>query len=48
MCPIHKKKDLTEISNYRPKTLLNTDYKILTKVFAQQLMEEAQNLVHED
>ena len=48
MCPIYKKKDPTEISNYRPITLLNTDYKLLTKVLALQLMEEAQNIVHED
>jgi len=48
MCPIYKKKDPTEISNYRPITLLNTDYKLLTKVLALQLMEQAQSLVHED
>jgi len=48
MCPIYKKKDPTEISNYRPITLLNTDYKILTKIMAMQLMKEAQKLVHED
>jgi hypothetical protein len=48
MCPIYKKKDPTEISNYRPITLLNTDYKILTKIMATQLMKEAQKLVHED
>jgi len=34
MCPIYKKKDPTEISNYRPITLLNTDYKLLTKALA--------------
>ena len=48
MCPIYIRKDPTEISNYRPITLLNTDYKLLTKVLALQLMEEAQNIVHED
>jgi hypothetical protein len=48
MCPIYKKKDPTEISNYRPITLLNSDYKLLTKILALQLMEHAQSLVHED
>ena len=48
MCPIYKKKDRTEISNYRPITLLNTDYKILTKVLAMQLMDEIRNMLHRD
>ncbi len=34
MCPIYKKNDRNEISNYRPITILNSDYKILTKVLA--------------
>ena len=48
MCPLYKKKDRTEISNYRPITLLNTDYKLLTKVLAIQLMDHIQSLVHEN
>ena len=48
MCPIYKKKDQTEISNYRPITLLNTDYKLLTKVLAIQLIENIEYLVHPD
>ena len=48
MCPIYKKKDQTDISNYRPITLLNTDYKLLTKVLAIQLMEHITTLTHED
>jgi len=48
MCLIYKKKDLNEISNYRPITLLNTDYKLLTKAMALQLMEKVQTVVHED
>ena len=46
MCPIYKKKDKREISNYRPITLLNTDYKLLTKVLAIQLMKNIPSLVH--
>ena len=48
MCPIYKKKDQTEISNYCPITLLNTDYKLLTKVLALQLINHIKNLVHPD
>ena len=48
MCPIFKKKDPTEISNYRPITLLNTDYKLLTKVLAIQLLDHVSHLVHPD
>ena len=34
MCPIFKKKDRTKIENYRPITLLNSDYKIFTKALS--------------
>jgi exonuclease III len=46
MCPILKKNDKREISNYRPITLLNTDYKLLTKVLAIQLMKYIPDMVH--
>ena len=48
MCPIYKKKDRTRIENYRPITLLNTDYKIMTKVLAMQLATHACSLLHQD
>jgi len=48
MCPIYKKKDRTDISNYRPITILNTDYKIMSKVLAIQLMDHIHQLIHED
>ena len=48
MCSLYKKKDPTEISNYRPITLLNTDYKILTKVLALRLIVEIEHLIHPD
>ena len=46
MCPIYKKKDKKEISNYRPITLLNTDYKLLTKVLAIKLMNHIPAMIH--
>ncbi len=48
MCPIFKKKDRMDISNYRPITILNTDYKILTKVLVLQLIDEMGKLIHDD
>jgi len=48
MCPLFKKKDPTDIRNYCPITVLNTDYKLLTKVLALQLIEHADMLIHED
>lgn len=46
MCPLYKKGDRREISNYRPITLLNTDYKIYTKALATKLAEAIPNAIH--
>jgi hypothetical protein len=48
MCPIFKKKDPTDISNYHPITLMNTDYKLLTKILGLQLTEHSHMLIHSD
>lgn len=48
MCPIYKKKDRTRIENYRPITLLNTDYKTMTKALASQLAKNICSLLHPD
>jgi hypothetical protein len=48
MCPIFKKKDYTDINNFCPITILNTDYKLLTKVLGLQLMAYANQMIHGD
>ena len=48
MCPIFKKGDRTNIANYRPITVLNADYKILTRVLAMRLADAVPNIIHKD
>lgn len=36
--PLHKKGDRTQPANYRPITLLNTDYRILASILSRRLM----------
>ena len=48
MCPIYKKKEKDQVKNYRPITLLNTDYKLLTKVLSMQLANHTHTLIHPD
>ena len=48
MCPLYKKKDATRIENYRPITLLNSDYKLLTKAVSLQLIEDIKGMIHRD
>jgi len=48
MCLLFKKKDRTKIENYRPITLTNTDYKLLTKTIATRLGRVAENIIHTD
>ncbi|OSC98506.1 DNase I-like protein [Trametes coccinea BRFM310] len=45
MAPIYKEKgERTKVANYRPITLLNTDYKLLAKVLSIRLAEAAPTL----
>ncbi|KAL1948369.1 hypothetical protein VTO73DRAFT_12444 [Trametes versicolor] len=49
ICPIYKlKKDKREINNYRPITLLNSDYKLMTKVIAAKIADHVPSIVHPD
>lgn len=48
MYPLYKKKDQTRIENYCLITLLNTDYKTMTKALATQLAQHACDLLHPD
>ena len=49
VCPIYKlKKDVRNIKNYRPITLLNVNYKIMTQVIAMRLADVAPRLIHRD
>ena len=43
-----KDKDLRFLKNWRPVSLLNTDYKILTKALASRLQKVIGHLIHED
>jgi hypothetical protein len=46
MAPIYKKNDPANITNYRPISLLNTDYKTFTKALTIKLAQIAPDLIH--
>ena len=48
MTPIYKKKNPEDIANYRPITLLNTDYKTFTKALSLRLAETVLDVIHKD
>lgn len=48
MYPLYKKGDKRNIANYRPITLLNSDYKIFTKIMALRLAIAAPRILHEN
>jgi exonuclease III len=46
MCPLYKKNDKSNIANYRPISLINTDYKLMTKALSIKLAKVAPTIVH--
>jgi exonuclease III len=48
MCPIFKKNERSEIANYRPITVLNTDYKLMTKAITMRLTTVIEDLIDGD
>ena len=45
---LFKKRDRTQLKNWRPVTLLNTDYKILTKALSNRLQQVLTLIIHTD
>ena len=48
LCPVYKKGDPCEPTNYRPITVLNTCYKIFTTALLKKLTNITPNLIHTD
>ena len=48
MPDFQKKKKRDQIKNYRPITLLNTNYKLLTKMLSVHLASHIHSLIHPD
>ena len=45
---LYKKGNREELSNWRPISLLNTDYKLVTKILAERLKTVLPNIIHPD
>ena len=48
ICLLYKSGDRDEIPNWRPITLLNTDYKIIPIVYAMRLKKVLPTIIHDD
>ena len=45
---LYKKKDPRDVRNYRPITLLNTDYKILTKILGARMKKVIDTVISDE
>ena len=48
MTLLYKKNDSSDIANFRPLSLCNTDYKLLTRLINRRLMDVAQYLINKN
>ncbi|KAK4509343.1 Sterol O-acyltransferase 2 (Sterol-ester synthase 2) [Mucor velutinosus] len=48
MTILYKKNDPNDMANYRPISLCNTDYKLLTRLLNHRMMEVAKQLINEN
>jgi ribonuclease HI/endonuclease/exonuclease/phosphatase family metal-dependent hydrolase len=48
LCPLYKKNDATDPANYRPITLLNAEYKIMTRILSKRLSKVVSHMIDED
>jgi ribonuclease HI/endonuclease/exonuclease/phosphatase family metal-dependent hydrolase len=48
LCPLYKKNDATDPANYRPITLLNAEYKLMTRILSERLSKVVSHMVDED
>ncbi|GAN01199.1 hypothetical protein MAM1_0005c00631 [Mucor ambiguus] len=48
MTLLYKKNDPNDMENYRPISLCNTDYKLMTRLLNHRLMEVAPQLINEN
>ena len=48
ICLIFKKGDPKSLKNWRPISLSNADYKLLTRIMSNRLMKLAPKIIHKD
>lgn len=48
ICLLYKKGDITSLANWRPISLLNVDYKLLTKIINNRMKNSLKQILHPD